>query len=121
MPEESAAEQSHLTEASHTSEIGPAGLATGSYARPVEPAVGWAIIAASTTILLVTALVFRTRLGPRVVDAVLAATGAGLGIGGLFVVGDAGLGSWIVGPPALAVFTVVHVRALFAGSGPFRT
>jgi hypothetical protein len=87
----------------------------------VSPVAGWTIVAASTASLLVTVLGLRTRLAPPMVDAAVAAGGAGLGIGGLILVRDVEPGSWIVGPLAVALFAVVHVRALFAGSGPFRT
>ncbi len=46
---------------------------------------------------------------------------AGLAVGGLLLVDDVGTGSWIAGPAALALMTPLHVRALFAGEGPFRT
>jgi hypothetical protein len=87
----------------------------------VNPVAGWTIVAASAALTVLTVFGFRTRLAPPAVDGLLALGGAGLGIGGLLVVNDPGLGSWIVGPPALALFAIVHVRALFAGSGPFRT
>jgi hypothetical protein len=87
----------------------------------VDEVVGWAVIAASAALLLATAFVVRTRIATAAFDGLLAAAGAGLAVGGLLLVDDVETGSWIVAPVALAVLTVVHVRAMFAGSGPFRT
>lgn len=63
----------------------------------------------------------RQRYANGVVDALLGVEGAALGIGGLLLVDDVGVGSWVLTPLALAVLAPVHVRALFAGDGPFRT
>jgi hypothetical protein len=87
----------------------------------VDEVVGWAVIAASAALLLATAFVVRTRIATAAVDGLLAAAGAGLAVGGLLLVDHVETGSWIVAPISLAVLTVVHVRAMFAGSGPFRT
>lgn len=63
----------------------------------------------------------RQRYANGVVDALLGVEGAALGIGGLLLVDDVGVGSWVLTPLALAVLAPVHVRALFGGEGPFRT
>ena len=68
-----------------------------------------------------TASFLRTRLPRGAVDGLLAVEGAGLAVGGLLLLDDVGTASWIVGPAALAIMTPLHVRALFAGEGPFRT
>jgi hypothetical protein len=75
----------------------------------------------SAVLLLAAAVPLRTRLRPRLVDCLLALAGAGIGLGGLFLLDDVGPASWIVAPVFLAVGAIAHVRALFAASGPFRT
>jgi hypothetical protein len=87
----------------------------------VDEMMGWAVIAASAAVLVAAAFGARTRIAAAAVDALLAAAGAGLAVGGLLLVDDVEIGSWIVAPVALAALTIVHVRAMFAGSGPFRT
>ena len=83
--------------------------------------LGWAVLAASTLLLLAAAFPVRTRLPDRVVDVLLAIAGAGIGVGGLLFLEDVGVASWIFAPVFLAVGAIAHVRALFAGAGPFRT
>jgi hypothetical protein len=56
-----------------------------------------------------------------VVDVVIGLAGAGVAVGGLLFLDEAGVASWIVAPVFLAIAAIVHVRALFAGAGPFRT
>jgi hypothetical protein len=87
----------------------------------VNPVAGSAIVAMFAVAILVTASSLRTRMPRRVVDVLLALEGAGLAVGGLFLVNEVGTGSWIAGPVALALMTPLHVRVLFAGEGPFRT
>lgn len=82
---------------------------------------GLALLAICAVAIVATAGPLRTRLPDRLVDAALALEGAGLALGGLLLLDDVGTGSWIVGPAALAILTPLHVRALFAGEGPFRT
>jgi hypothetical protein len=57
----------------------------------------------------------------RVSDVLLAVFGAVLGVGGLLVQSEVGLAAWILTPIAVATIAVLHVRVLFAGSGPLRT
>jgi hypothetical protein len=78
-------------------------------------------LAVCAVAVVVTAGFLRPRLPHGVVDALLALEGAGLAIGGLLLLEDVGTASWIAGPAALAIMTPLHVRALFAGDGPFRT
>ena len=68
-----------------------------------------------------TALWVRTRAPRAVVDGLLALAGVGVGIGGLLFLSDVTWGSWVAAPAFLAVAGIVHVRALFAGTGPLRT
>jgi hypothetical protein len=84
-------------------------------------AVGWIVLAGSVALLVAAAFPLRGRLGPPAWDAVLALAGAGIGVGGLLLLEDVGVASWIFAPVFLAVAAIVHVRALFAGAGPFRT
>jgi hypothetical protein len=58
---------------------------------------------------------------PTARDAVLAAVGVAIGLGGLALQDDVGVWSWIVAPLVIGVLLPMHVRALFAGDGPFRT
>ena len=51
----------------------------------------------------------------------MALAGAGIGAGGLLMFDDVSLGSWIAAPALVALIALLHVRALFAGEGPFRT
>ncbi len=83
--------------------------------------LAWAILAPSVVLLLVASLAMRTRLRPTLVDVLIGLAGAGVGVGGLLFLEDVGVASWIVAPVFLAIAAIVHVRALFAGSGPFRT
>jgi hypothetical protein len=87
----------------------------------VNDALAWAILAASALLLLAAAFPLRTRLPDRAVDVLLALAGAGVGVGGLLLLADVGIASWIFAPVFLAVAAIAHVRALFAGAGPFRT
>ena len=80
-----------------------------------------AILGASVVLLLVSSLALRTRLRPIAVDVLVGLAGAGVGVGGLLFLDEVGVASWIVAPAFLAIAAIVHVRALFAGAGPFRT
>ena len=82
---------------------------------------GLIVLAVCALAVVLTAGFVRPRLPQGVVDALLAVAGAGLAIGGLLLLEDVGTASWIAGPAALAIMTPLHVRALFAGEGPFRT
>jgi len=86
-----------------------------------DGSVGIAILAACGTAILLTAGPLRTRVRRPVVDLLVAIEGAGLAVGGLLLLEDVGTASWVVGPLALAIMAPLHVRALFAGEGPFRT
>ena len=79
------------------------------------------MILASSAALVVSALWVRLRAPLPVVDALVAVSAAGVGIGGLMLLDDVAAISWVAAPCALATASVLHVRALFAGSGPFRT
>lgn len=63
----------------------------------------------------------RTRLPQPAIDMLMAVAGAGIGAGGLLILDDVGTASWVVAPAVLALIAVLHVRALFAREGPFRT
>jgi orotate phosphoribosyltransferase-like protein len=103
--------------------IGSCGTALDLRVSSVEMNVplAWAILGASAALLLVASLVLRTRLRPIVVDVVVGLAGAGVAVGGLLFLDEVGVASWIVAPVFLAIAAIVHVRALFAGAGPFRT
>jgi hypothetical protein len=82
---------------------------------------GVALIAASTIVLLISATWVRRRAAALVADVSVAISAAGIALGGLMLLDDVSTNAWIVAPSALGVAAVLHVRALFAGAGPFRT
>jgi hypothetical protein len=82
---------------------------------------GWVVVAVSVAALGVAAFVLRRNLSATAFASVAGAAGAGVGLGGLVVVGDVGVASWIVAPIVLAVASALQVKALFATGGPFRT
>jgi len=61
------------------------------------------------------------RSGRRVADAAAAAAGVLVAAGGLLVVGDANIWSWVLAPLVLGLGAVAQRRALLAPGGPFRT
>jgi hypothetical protein len=87
----------------------------------MDPVAGWSFLLAAAALLLLTAFPLRTRLPHPVLDVLLAVGGAGIGVGGLLLLSDVELASWVVAPILLAMAAVAHVRVLFAGQGPFRT
>jgi len=87
----------------------------------VSDGAGIATLVTSVIVALAATFRLRRRWAPLAVDALLAVSGAGLAVGGLLFVDDVGVGSWVLAPLALALLTPIHVRALFAGEGPFRT
>jgi hypothetical protein len=87
----------------------------------MHPAAGIAIVVAASVLAGVVGGGLRTRLPQPATDLLMALAGAGIGIGGLMTLDGVGTASWIVAPAILAVIAPLHVRALFAGEGPFRT
>ncbi len=78
-------------------------------------------IAVAGTLLVLTVWRLRPRIPRTGLDILLALEGAAVGVGGLFFLDDVGVGAWILTPIALATIAVLHVKVLFAGSGPLRT
>jgi hypothetical protein len=87
----------------------------------MDDPLAWSVLGVASVLFLLAALPLRTRLHPRLVDLLLAISGAGVAIGGLLFLDDVGAASWVFAPVFLAVAGTAHVRALFAGEGPFRT
>ena len=87
----------------------------------MHPATGIALILGASVLAIVTGGWLRTSLPRPATDALMALAGAGIGVGGLLLLDDVGTASWIAAPAVLAVVAPLHVRALFAGEGPFRT
>jgi hypothetical protein len=87
----------------------------------MEPLVGWITIAVAVLFILGTWFGLRGKAPPRMLDVGSALGGVGLAVGGLLLIEDPGVPSWIVTPLGLALATVVHRRLLFAGDGPLRT
>jgi hypothetical protein len=87
----------------------------------MHPAAGIAIDVVASALAVVTGGGLRARLPRPAIDGLMALAGAGLGIGGLMMLDDVAAGSWVAAPAILAVVAPLHVRALFAPGGPFRT
>jgi hypothetical protein len=83
--------------------------------------VGVVIIAAGALATVGVTFGLRGRLPRSTIAVLLAGCGAVVGLGGLFVQHDVAIASWIATPVLLAVVFPLHVRVVFAGSGPFRT
>ncbi len=83
--------------------------------------VGIVMMVVATLSLLATVRWSLPRAPRRRTDVLLAASGALLGLGGLLVQSGVGIGAWLLTPIAVATIAVLHVRVLFAGSGPLRT
>lgn len=82
---------------------------------------GITTIFASVAALVAVWFPLRSRLHRFVADVLSAVGGAGIGVGGLLLLTDVGTASWLLTPEVLALVTVLHRRALFAGTGPLRT
>jgi hypothetical protein len=87
----------------------------------MAPLAGWITLVVSVAMLIVGWFGVRTRRPQIVTDVLTALSGAGIGLGGLLLLHDVGLASWIVAPAVLLVCGVLHERVLFAGDGPLRT
>jgi hypothetical protein len=87
----------------------------------VDDLLAWSILGAGSVLFVLAAFPLRTRLRPRLVDLLLAVSSAGVAVGGLLFLDDVGRASWVFAPVFLAAGAIAHVRALFAGAGPFRT
>jgi hypothetical protein len=86
----------------------------------MPPFEGILLVAAGATVLLATWVLLRHRLSGTSADALTALAGVLVGVGGLLLLDDVGLASWLLTPPFLAAAGVAHRRALFAGAGPLR-
>jgi hypothetical protein len=87
----------------------------------MHPAAGIVILLTASALAVVSAGRLRTRLPRPAIDAMMALAGAGIGVGGLLMLDDVGMASWIAAPAVLALIAPLHVRALFGREGPFRT
>jgi hypothetical protein len=86
----------------------------------VQTTLGIAVIAVAVALLVTVWFPLRRRLSPAASDVCSALAGAAIGAGGLLLLTDVGINSWLLTPPFLALCAVVHRRALFAGTGPLR-
>jgi hypothetical protein len=83
---------------------------------------GGALLAAGfASAALIGVFVLRGRLPGPIIDVLIAACGAGMGLGALGFQADVSQTAWILTPIVGAAAAVWHVRALFAGTGPLRT
>ena len=87
----------------------------------VTATVGWIAIVSGGCLFLAVLFWLRTRIGSIALSVVAATAGILVAVGGLLVVGDADVWSWIVAPVVLGVGAVAQQRALLAPGGPFRT
>jgi hypothetical protein len=87
----------------------------------MHPETGIAMLLAASALAVVTAGRLRALLPRPAGDALMAVAGAGIGAGGLMMLHDVGRASWIAAPAVLALIAPLHMRALFARGGPFRT
>lgn len=87
----------------------------------MDPVGGWTTIGASALFLVAAWFPLRRMLSGWLADLLTAACGAGVGVGGLLLLHDVGLASWIVAPVLTGLGAFGHRRALFSGAGPFRT
>jgi hypothetical protein len=87
----------------------------------VAAVAGWVVIGVSAATLVVVAFALRPRLRQVVTTLIVAVCGAGVGVGGLLLLHDVGVTSWILTPLVLAAAAAAHVRFFFRGEGPFRT
>ena len=87
----------------------------------MDPVGGWTTVAVAGSSLVYLWTSLRRRLSRRTVDLLSALCGAIGGVGGLLLLHDVGLASWIAGPLGLALTLGLHAHFLFAGEGPLRT
>ena len=86
----------------------------------MRQAAGIAIMLVASVSAAIVGGPLRERLSGYWLDGLMALAGAGIGAGGLLMFDDVGAGSWIAAPTLVAVIALLHVRALFAGKGPFQ-
>jgi hypothetical protein len=87
----------------------------------LDRTAGALLVAAFGSAALIVVFVLRRRLPGPVIDVLIAACGAGMGLGALRFQADVSQTAWILTPIVGAAAAVWHVRALFGGTGPLRT
>lgn len=85
----------------------------------MEPGV-WVVVL-SALVGYLTAFVLRTRMPGWMVAALLAASGAALGWGGMLLRPDPKTGEIVLGAAAMSVLVPVHVRIVLGPFGPRRS
>jgi hypothetical protein len=80
--------------------------------------MGWAIVAASAAVAVITGFALRTRLPAVAVSVVLAGAGAGLGWGGMLLQVDPSTGEVILTVALMAALVPAHVRIVLGRFGP---
>jgi hypothetical protein len=80
--------------------------------------VGWAIVAGSAGMAVIAGFVLRTRLPAAVVLVLLAASGAGVGWGGMLLQPDPSAVESILAVALMAVLVPAHVRIVVGRFGP---
>lgn len=97
--------------------LGPA----GGYPPPVNPTLGWTLAAGGMVLLAVTWVRVQHDVAPLVADALTVVAAATAAVGGLLVLTDVTVASWILAPLCCGAGAWLHRRVLFRGAGPFRT
>jgi hypothetical protein len=83
--------------------------------------VGWAIVAGSAAVAVITGFVLRTRLPAAAVLVLLAASGAGVGWGGMLLQLDPSAVETVMAVALMAVLVPAHVRIVLGRFGPAAT
>lgn len=87
----------------------------------MAPALGWTMVVVGLAFLAVTWLSLQYRVSQVMADALTGVAAIVATCGGLLILPDVSVASWVLGPCFAMLGGVVHRRALFRGAGPFRT
>jgi hypothetical protein len=86
----------------------------------MEHTAGVWLLAFGAAAFLGVVIVVRPRVASAVTLTLVGVCSAVLAAGGLLVQHDPGVAAWVLTPLVVAALGVVHVRAMFLGSGPLR-
>jgi hypothetical protein len=89
--------------------------------RNVHQTWGIVLIVASSLALIAVIVLARGLVFGVAGGLVLAAGGAGVGVGALLVQHDVTPPAWLLAPVLVAVCSVLNARGLLGGDGPLRT
>lgn len=91
------------------------------YPAHVNPALGWTLIAIGVLLVVITWLWLQYSVSQMVADLLTVVAGLMAALGGLLILTDVNLVSWVVAPALVGFGTWLHRRVLFHGAGPLRT